>query len=329
MALRAAIVGAGLMGGWHARYAARVGARIEAVVDERPERAAALARRFSGARAFAELGQCLGAQSIDVVHVCTGRESHALLVETALAAGAHVLVEKPAAAGAAAARRLVDLAQRAGRTLCPVHQFPFQAGMKRLLRDLPRLGGVVHATHVVASTGGEGLSALDRRMLLADITPHALSLFRGVLGAGVDAADWRVMQATADMLDLTAFHADARLSVLYSLDARPIRNELIVCGTRATARADLFHGFAAIETGRPSRLAKLLAPFRASGGVAVRASANLLRRTVAREAAYPGLLALVRGFYASLRDGGPPPVSGEELVASSELVERILSRAPA
>ena len=84
--LRGAIVGAGLMGGWHARYASRAGGRVVAVVDSDEAAASALVRRYPGARRFRDLADCLSAGEVDVVHVCTGAASHPRLAETALMA---------------------------------------------------------------------------------------------------------------------------------------------------------------------------------------------------------------------------------------------------
>jgi predicted dehydrogenase len=321
------IVGAGLMGAWHARYAARAGAQIAAVVDTRAEAATALARRFPGAATFADLGECLRKCPVDVVHVCTGRESHAALAGVALSVGAHVLVEKPAALSAVEARELADLARRAGRVVSPVHQFPFQHGFRRVVRDLPRLGRLLTVTHVVASAGGVGLPEAERRTFLVDILPHALSLFRALLGPGLESAGWQVVAATADDLEVTGVHAATRVSVAFSLTARPTRNELIVTGTEATARADLFHGFATVEAGDVSRTSKILTPFRTGAGLLVHATANLLRRAAGWEPAYPGLLALIRGFYASVRAGAEPPVSLDELLEVAAAAEAIAGRA--
>ena len=108
MGLRVAVVGAGLMGGWHARYAARF-AEVAAIVDRRREAAALLCRRFPGAAVFEELSECLKSCSVDVVHVCTDLASHGTLIETALLQGKHVLCEKPAARSARELDPLVAL----------------------------------------------------------------------------------------------------------------------------------------------------------------------------------------------------------------------------
>ena len=114
-ALRAAIVGAGLMGRWHAAYARRAGAQIAAIVDTDPAAATLLRRRHPSARVFSGLDECLSTEAPDVVHVCTPSALHATQAAAALRAGAHVVVEKPAADSADVARDLIEVAAAAGR----------------------------------------------------------------------------------------------------------------------------------------------------------------------------------------------------------------------
>ena len=53
------------------------------------------------------------------------------------------------------------------------------------------------------------------------------------------------------------------------------------------------------------------------------AGSNLVRRTVQREPAFPGLRELIRRFYASVAQGTPPPIDPDESVEAAALVERI------
>ena len=68
--MRAGVVGAGLMGGWHAAAAARAGARIAAVIDPDVGRARRLAQKYRGATSAALLEEVLSPSSLDVLHVC-------------------------------------------------------------------------------------------------------------------------------------------------------------------------------------------------------------------------------------------------------------------
>jgi len=321
--LRAAIVGAGLMGRWHAHYAVRSGAEVVAIVDAQADAASALRRRFPRARALASLDEALSTGPVDVIHVCTAAESHARLAETALRAGRHVLVEKPAAMSRSEAARLVGLAREKAVRVCPVHQFPFQRGVTRLAADPGRLGELLRAEYVVRSAGGEGLAPEARRALVLGILPHPLSLFRKLLGRGVPVDAWDVIASGEDELELAASDGALRLRVDIGLRARPPRNELIVTGSRATARADLFHGYAVIDDGGTSRMAKGAAPLRAGTRLLWTASTNLARRALQREPAFPGLRELIRRFYASIAQDTPPPIDPDEIVETAALIERV------
>jgi predicted dehydrogenase len=311
------------MGRWHARYAARAGAEVAAIADPRPEAVAALQRRFPRARVFASLDDCLSAGGVDVVHVCTGSDAHARMAEMALAAGCHVLAEKPVATNRADAVRLVGLARQKGLRLCPVHQFPFQRGFDQLVADTARLGDLLRGDYVVRSAGGEGQGPQARRALVLGILPHPLSLFRKVLGHGVTGEGWSVVVSGDDELELAGRGGSVPLRIDIGLRARPTRNELILTGSRATVRVDLFHGYAVIEQGGTSRTAKALAPLRAGTRLLWTAGANLARRAVEREPAFPGLRELVRRFYASIADDTPSPVDPEEVVEAAALIERV------
>ena len=66
-------------------------------------------------RAFATSEELVQADDVDVVHVCTPNHLHEPLAEAALAAGKHVICEKPLALDADGAQRLFDAARAAGR----------------------------------------------------------------------------------------------------------------------------------------------------------------------------------------------------------------------
>ncbi len=121
--LRAVVVGAGLMGRWHADAVVRAGGRIAAFVDVSAQRARAQARAYPGALALDGLESALAAAPADVVHVCTPTDTHERLVRQALQAGCHVLVEKPLAPDPAVTEGLLRLADSRQLLLCPVHQF--------------------------------------------------------------------------------------------------------------------------------------------------------------------------------------------------------------
>ncbi|OLB65006.1 MAG: oxidoreductase [Actinobacteria bacterium 13_2_20CM_2_72_6] len=111
--IRSAILGTGFIGTVHARAVRAAGGTVSAVAASTPSRAAEAAERLSAGRA-AGAEELVTADDVDVVHVCTPNHLHVPLVERALAAGKHVVCEKPLATDLAGARRLADLAASAG-----------------------------------------------------------------------------------------------------------------------------------------------------------------------------------------------------------------------
>jgi predicted dehydrogenase len=315
-----AIVGAGLMGRWHARYAEGARGRVVAIVDPREDVAKRLGRRHPKASLYPRLEDALASTQAEVVHVCTGTDSHATLAAEALRAGRHVLVEKPAALSGTEARHLADLARQGGLLLSPVHQFPFQRGFRALMAHRQRLGEILRIALTVATAGGEGRGDSERRALLLEILPHGLSLLRALLGPGV-AAELAPVVSTSHELELAGRHGPVGISIVVTLRGRPTRNELALTGTAASAVVDLFHGYSVFETGGASRGDKLLRPFRRGLGLVAGAAGNLVVRAIAGEPAFPGLRPLIAAFYVAVREGGPAPVGAEELVETSEALE--------
>jgi predicted dehydrogenase len=108
------IAGTGFIGGVHARSARLAGARLVAVAASSSASAQTAAEALGAERALPSAEELVNDPHIDVVHICTPNHLHLDLAEAALAAGKHVICEKPLAVDAAGARRLVAAAQESG-----------------------------------------------------------------------------------------------------------------------------------------------------------------------------------------------------------------------
>lgn len=309
------------MGRWHARAIRAAGGTVVAVADFDPHRARAVA---SSARPFTSVEELLESVRVDVLHVCTPVAAHADLVTAALAAGAHVIVEKPAAPDGPTTRLLVERAQAADRRLIAVHQFVHQPGVQRLLARRAELGNLVRCSFVAASAGSQS-AGMDPDELVSEILPHPLSLFARFITQPLGDLTWETVRPARGELRATAVARGTSLEIAISANGRPTRTELEVMGARATGRADLYHGFSVIDRGRPTRLRKLARPFTTSSHTLVGASLNLGARVGRRETAYPGLRQLVRSAYDSIARGPTGRFDGAELIAVSEARDRILA----
>jgi len=328
--VRAAIVGAGLMGRWHARAVEHCGGVVAIVVDADPARAGRLAaeHRARSARSLAEAAASStgGGPAFDVVHICAPLATHAALAREAIDLGAHALVEKPLTATAAETADLLRLADTRGVVLCPVHQFPFQRGMRRALAALPAIGPALHIDAVACSAGADAGVDTARDQVAADILPHPLSLFAALVDQPLAALSWTVQRPAHGELRASALAGDTTLSLLVSMSGRPTVNSLRVIGARGTAHADLFHGFAVVEEGSVSRARKITHPFALAGATLGAAGENLARRAMTRESAYPGLRELVAAFHAAARGEAPPPISAARTLDVARARDTVLGQ---
>jgi predicted dehydrogenase len=112
--LKAGVVGTGFIGAVHVDALRRLGVEVLGVVGSSPGRAAAktLAPVVESYEAL------LADERVDVVHLTTPNALHHPQVKQALAAGKHVVCEKPLAVTSAQSAELVDLAERSGLVHC-------------------------------------------------------------------------------------------------------------------------------------------------------------------------------------------------------------------
>jgi scyllo-inositol 2-dehydrogenase (NADP+) len=163
------------------------------VVDRRPGHAREVAARLGLKRHH--VGERLaGIPWIDEVEaftIGTSPASHAVLIGDALAAGRHVLTEKPFAMDPAEGAKLVSLARENSLVLGIVHNFQFARSTRRLMADV-RAGryGALRFLHAVQM--GNPLRRLPAWYeelplgLFYDESPHMLYLLRALAPAPLE-----------------------------------------------------------------------------------------------------------------------------------------------
>jgi myo-inositol 2-dehydrogenase/D-chiro-inositol 1-dehydrogenase len=126
--LRAGLIGVGGISRVHAAGWRALGAEVTVFSHDG---AAALAAEY-GFRVAADVDALIAAS--DIVDICTPTSSHAPLALAAIAAGRHVVCEKPLAGSVEDAREVADAAREAGVRLFPAHvvrYFPEYAEVAR------------------------------------------------------------------------------------------------------------------------------------------------------------------------------------------------------
>ena len=114
-AYRAAVIGTGFMGRVHTHAVRASGGEVVGVSGSSPARAEEFRAAHGLASAHADPLELIHRPDVDVVHVCTPNHLHAPLSLAALAAGKHVVCEKPLATDAETARGLTRAAHEADR----------------------------------------------------------------------------------------------------------------------------------------------------------------------------------------------------------------------
>ena len=132
--LRAGVVGTGFIGVVHVDALRRLGVEV-AASSARPRSAP---RRSGSRRSTRATTRCSPTTRVDVVHITTPNHLHYAQVKAALAAGKHVVCEKPLALTAAETAELLRLAERSGLVHCTNFNIRFypqvQAARDRVAR---------------------------------------------------------------------------------------------------------------------------------------------------------------------------------------------------
>lgn len=109
------MIGTGFMGRVHSHAVRAAGGEVVGVAGSSHGKAEQFRTAHGVARAHADALELVRSDDVDVVHVCTPNHLHAPLSLAALAAGKHVVCEKPLATDADTARELVRAAEEADR----------------------------------------------------------------------------------------------------------------------------------------------------------------------------------------------------------------------
>jgi predicted dehydrogenase len=116
----AAVIGSGFIGTVHVEALRRLGVTVHGILGSSPERASARAGRLGVPRAYTSIEELLDDPAVEVVHVTSPNHLHHPQVKAILAAGRHVVCEKPLAVTSAESAELVELA-RASDRICAVN----------------------------------------------------------------------------------------------------------------------------------------------------------------------------------------------------------------
>ncbi len=160
-----------------------MGGQVVAVMDTREDRRELIAGAFEGCRSFASVSQMLEQAKLDAVVIATPPASHLSVARQALAAGCHVLVEKPLAEDLREARELIAQVPDARDRLMVGFNRRWWLPIRRMKEAVARHRGQaikIDAAFCIDVSGWDPLTgAVDP---LDDLGSHYLDLVRFVLG---------------------------------------------------------------------------------------------------------------------------------------------------
>jgi predicted dehydrogenase len=207
MTIRAAVVGVGYLGRFHAeKYAAAPDVELAAVVDSDSERAAEAGARF-GCRACSDVSELDGL--VDCASVAVPTPFHRDVGARLLEAGIDVLVEKPIAATLDEARDLVRIAERCGRILQVGHLERFNPAIRALAGLLTRPRFL--ECHRLAPFVERGTD-VD---VVLDLMIHDLDVILSIMGspvAAVEAVGVPVITGSPDIANARIRFADGAIA---------------------------------------------------------------------------------------------------------------------
>lgn len=312
--LRAGVVGTGRLGREHARiYRDLPGAELAGVMDV-DQACAEQVAGACGTQAFGELDALL--ERVDLVSVVVPTPQHAEVVERALAAGAHVLVEKPIAASTAEADRMVALARERGRVLGVGHVERYGPAARAFVERCrePRF----IECHRLAPFRLRGADV----PVVFDLMIHDLDMLLA-LSPGevtrVDAIGVPVLTATADIANARiAFSGGLVANVTSSRVSRDRMRKMRAFQRDTYLSLDFIAQRLAVYRRRdPGR------PLPADADEADLAS--LIEFEMVAPAGEEPLHTELASFVEAVRRGGPAPVTGEDGRRALALAERILA----
>ncbi|MGD1888168.1 MAG: Gfo/Idh/MocA family protein [Cohaesibacteraceae bacterium] len=120
-----AVIGTGFIGTVHTQALRRLGVDVRGVLGSSQERGRARAAEIGVAHAYATLEDLLADDTVDVVHVTSPNHAHYSQVKAILAAGKHVICEKPLAMTSQESAEMVTLAKASGKVAAVCYNIRF------------------------------------------------------------------------------------------------------------------------------------------------------------------------------------------------------------
>jgi len=217
-------------------------ARAVAVCDQRVERLQEVQRRFPEVSVTSRLEELLVQDGIDAVVVCTEAASHYSVARRCLAAGKHVLVEKPITTKVDEAEELAMFAESNGTVLMVGHTFIYNSAVRKVKEYISDGSGHIYYLHACRTNLGPIRRDVNA---LWDLATHDIAIFNYLLDAvpdWVSAVGARVLKNGREDVGFISLGYDDRIlghiHVSWA-DPNKAREVVVVCSDKRIVFNDL------------------------------------------------------------------------------------------
>jgi len=341
--MRAALIGTGQIAQQHLGcVSALSGVTLAGVCDLSRTLAEATAERYGVSAWFTDHREMLDKARPDVVHITTPPSSHFSLAMDALAAGAHVIVEKPLTVFHDQVAVLLRAANERNRVLIEDYNYLYNPPIQTVL-GLMRAGDLGEILSVEVAMGvdilADGSPFADRDVphpclampggAIGDFLPHMASLIHAFIGRHRMVRTHWSKQAADSPIQFDEFRGivvaeRGTATVSFSAQSLPEMFWVRVNGTKMRATIDIFDGTLTLNRldEGPRPLARLRDRLREGRDIQRAARRNLLGKLMGGST-YAGLWTLIAQTYAAIRSGTEPPVAKNEIEEINDMVRAL------
>jgi nucleoside-diphosphate-sugar epimerase/predicted dehydrogenase len=338
--LRVALVGCGRISAYHlAALKAIRAVEVVAVCDLNERLVRETASRYGIRGCYTDVEAMLRELRPEVVHLLTPPASHLGLARLAAMYQAHLYIEKPLASSEADARMILEVAREAGVQVCPGHSRLFDPVFLEACRRI-RQGEIGRVISVRAEQGFTYEAAARSTTIpwsysydwgtFDNLICHPLYLAchflpdpgrPEVVGYNLGLVREAGVEEIRVLLPSPAGLGEVSLS----LCSAPEVNRMEVVGTRGRVTAD-WQTMTVLTTKAkwlPSVFNRFTGNFATAWDMAQAGMATVIGIGTGKVKRYQGLTTIIDGFYRSLREGLPLPVTAEQGVLNVRLMDQI------
>jgi predicted dehydrogenase/flavin reductase (DIM6/NTAB) family NADH-FMN oxidoreductase RutF len=331
------VVGIGQWGSYHSILSSRADPNVELYVCGRnAERTAHTAKAVGAKGMIVGLERAVEDPRVEALSLVLPHHLHADATCMAVAAGKHVMVEKPIATKLAEADRMIEAARRAGRILMVAENMHFRAAVRDACRAISA-GDIGEPLYFTAQAGGvmrpEGWKA-DRDLMgggvMMDVGVHYVRALRLLMGEPERVLVSRAMQIhtkmagedSAEMLFESVYGWRARMLLNWA-GPRGFSPDIIVSGDQGTIHLWPAQPYYDLYPAAPLPLPSLLSYVRPLwlADKLMRPTMQRLRRRIP-DSDNEGYLTEIREYLAAVAEGREPRSTAEDGRRDVEIVLR-------